>query len=346
MNPPPPRHQALFVAADGGARETLQPVSEAFSAAVEPVASGGASSEGHWSDRLIETRATVLVVGTSDSAGGRRIESAARRAARRARVPIAAIEDFPGNYDPVRGAAADLLIVESPAARELCIAKLGSAAPTVEVASPARYDRYREQLAALRAHTHAQWAQRAGAPRRVLWAGQPETGDCVRTLAALVPHLRALDAELLFKAHPRDAGHASGAYSRLLTDAGVVWSDVSAASVHDALAAAPELVVTQFSSVAINAGFHGIPSLWVLLPGAGLDRLVEKKGYAVPPACSAGAAAHADRAGALFRAFEAALTDSALRANLNAAFDVYFAVARPALPDTLQILLALAANAR
>jgi hypothetical protein len=220
--------------------------------------------------------------------------------------------------------------------------QLKDRAPALAVVPPARYDRYRLHLTQLRSDTRSRWAADAPGARRVLWAGQPETDDCVRTLAALLPALAALDAELLFKAHPRDAGHASGQYASQIASAGVRWTDLTGVGVADALARAPHLVVTQFSSVAIEAGFFGIPSLWVLLRGAGKASLVRKKGYSEPPLCAAGGAALATQAEHVGAAVEHTLTDAALRHRLIEAFDAYFDTGRPALPATLRALAAVA----
>jgi hypothetical protein len=283
-------------------------------------------------------RADLLVVGTSDSEPGRRIEAAARRAAGALRLPSVAIEDFPGNYDPVDKGDGSLVIVESPLARELYLRRLGDHAVPVEVLSPARYDAYRERLGTLRDATTARWRAAHGA-LRILWAGQPETQANLRTLEVLLPLLRAHDARLLFKAHPRDPAYTDGAYDALLKGARVPFEDFTAANVADALDAAPHLVATQFSSLAVQAGFHGIPSLCILLPDAGAALLEQKKGHAVPLFCVAGSVAFAADAREAGPAFARVLSDTSFRNGLIAAFDRYFEVNEikaPALLERLQ----------
>ena len=330
--------QTLFVAVDGGPREALAPVAEHFGVTLADVSCDAAGSDAHWAARLGPAR--VLIVGTSDSARGRLVETAARRAARRAGLPIAAIEDFPGNYWHADGGEADLVLAESAAAGDICLRKLGAQAPAVAIVPPARYDGYRRRLTDLRRETASRWTADPPGRYRVLWAGQPETDDCMRTLRALIPALKALDAEFLFKAHPRDSGYTSGEYGRVLDQAGLRWSDLTAASVEAALSAAPHLVLTQFSSVAIEGGFFGIPSLWVLLPDAGGTRLCSKKGYAEPPLCITSGAVCVTDARDCERALRLALTNEA-QASLIRCFDTYFAVDRPAMPLTLQAITAL-----
>src|SRR5688572_14556899 len=234
-----------FLAVDGGPRETLAPVAAHYGCELADVELDATASEAHWAARLAAAR--LLVVGTSDSPRGRAIEAAARTAARRRKIPVAAIEDFPGNYWHTDGGEADLVLVESAAAREICQRKLGAQAPAVAIVPPARYDGYRRRLTDLRRETASRWTADPPGRYRMLWAGQPETDDCMRTLRALAPALKALDAELLFKAHPRDAGYTSGEYGRVLDPSGLSWSDLTAASVEAALSSAPHLVLTQFS---------------------------------------------------------------------------------------------------
>ena len=95
---------------------------------------------------------------------------------------------------------------------------------------------------------------------------------------------------------------------------------------------APRLVVTQFSSTAIEAGFFGIPSLNVLLPDAGGARLLEKKGYRVPPHCIQGAAGHVTHCNELADALYRLIEDKNAREYLMRCFDVYFCADELMLP--------------
>lgn len=346
MKPDPasPGHalHALFVGVDSGARAAIAPLAQRCGRELYEVSSAAAESAVYWSRAIGAEAPALLVVGTSDSVKGRRIEAAARRAANRAGVPIVAIEDFPGNYYDVDGGAATAVVVENRAAGELCTRRLGSRTPPIAVVAAARYDLYRSRLDALRRHTAQQWALRkAGAPT-VLWAGQPETEDCMRTLAVLLPVLHRLGVEVAFKAHPRDVGYTAGLYRDAFEAAGVRYCDATAASVDEALGAAPHLVVTQFSSVAIEAGFFGIPSLWILLPDAGGARLEQKKGYAVPPLVLAGGALTVRNTGDLAATLDHALHDETARVNLMRCFDDYFAVRQCAAMSLLRTVAAYA----
>jgi len=331
-----PHPTILLAAGDDGPHQTLQPLICAFGAIANDSTEAVWADETHWLELICMRKPRGLVCGTSDSPAGRAVEAGARLAATRAGIPVALVEDFPGNYRAESGCNTHLLLVESQAVAALTRQRLGTACPPLKVLSPARYDPYRLQATAHRAAIRQAWA---GKDRlSVLWAGQPETADCLLTLEALRPALADLQLQLLFKAHPRDAGYTRGAYDDLLNDGALSPVDLTALPVGAALLQAPRLVITQFSSVAIEAGFHGIPSLNVLLPGAGADRLIEKKSCAVPPHCLEGAALHIHDPAALTGTIGSAVTDESLRAGIVRCFDSYFSTGTPTLPAFIETL--------
>lgn len=324
----------LGCAGDGGARAAVGALSgwPAFQ-----WADGSAGDDpGRWGDYLATGRWRILVCGASDSPAARAMESAARRAARHAGLKVVVVEDLPGNYYAIDSAPIDLLVVESDAARELARLRWGRDAPPIEVVPAVRYDSLRRRLSALRAAATA-----TSMPLQVLWAGQPETEDCLRTLTALAPAIIDAGSSLLLKAHPRDAGYRTGIYPKALAELRLAFEDVTAASVDAVLALRPRLVVTQFSSVAVEAGFWGVPALHVLLPDAGGARLMSKKGYAIPPWCLAGAALYANNPTQIKGLMHDALHDEGRRAAIIGSFDTYFAVGAEAVPQLIARLAKL-----
>lgn len=274
-------HSRIALAAvDDGPRSTLDPVARQLATDLPRFEGGAAEDEPYWMDAFTRAGIRLLVVGTSNSARGRRVESAARRAAARGGVPVAAIEDYPGNYYELPDCPTRLLIVESAFSERVYRAR-SNAPPPIVIIPPARYDRWR----GLGRRTVV-----PRAPHAVLWAGQPETNACVATLEWLFPQLAGLPLKLLFRAHPRDPALGSHVYHELIAHAGVECADVSAEPVEATLARQIDLVVTQFSSIAVDAGFAGVPSLHVLLPHAGGGLLRRLKGYDIPAICDAGAA--------------------------------------------------------
>ena len=297
--------KVAYVAADHGPRATLQAL-----AAQLP----GADS--------LDSGTELLICGASDSADGRAIEARVRIAAKQRAIPCVVIEDFPGNYSIVRGGEPSLLLVDSGLAMRLAQSKEG--ALNVQVVPAVRYDTLRRRLAELRRPT-------SGA-NAVLWIGQPETDDSLATLRRLLPALAARAVPVWLRAHPRDAGYSHGAY------AGLDVEDVTSSALEDCLARRPRLVITQFSSVAIEAGFWGIPSLNVLFPDVGGTTLAAKKGYSVPPWCEEGAAFLLADPQETGNVLDRALGSIEARNSVRQAFDRYFKVREEGAPALINLL--------
>jgi hypothetical protein len=297
--------KVAYVAADHGPRATLQAL-----AAQLP----GTDS--------LDSGTELLICGASDSAEGRAIEARARIAAKQRAVPCVVLEDFPGNYSIVRGGEPRLLLVDSGLAMRLAHAKEG--ALNVQVVPAVRYDLLRRRLAALRRPSNGADA--------VLWIGQPETEDSLTTLRRLLQALSARSVRVWLRAHPRDTGYSDGAY------AGLDVEDVTSSALEDCLARRPRLVITQFSSVAIEAGFWGIPSLNVLFPDAGGRTLASRKGYSVPPWCDQGAAFLLVDAQDTDKVLDRALGSEDARNSVMQAFDGYFKVREEGAPVLINLL--------
>ena len=335
----------MLVAVDDGPRAALQPLAEHWKLQLCDTQDFEADHQQSWDERFGRAATRLLVIGTSDSAHGRQVEASARRAAVHCGIPIAAIEDFPGNYSRIADGSASLLVVESEFSRELNRTKLQQCCPRIMVIAPARYDHYRERNLELRSNTARCW-DAPNSARLVMWAGQPETQDAINTLAALIPALRTENVAVLFKAHPRDRGYQDGVYQKLFAQAGVPYQDITASTVAEVLALAPRLVITQFSSVAVEAGFYGVPALHVLLANMGADRLLAKKGYPVPPLCLVGGAALVTDLRQLGRELSRALHNPVFRAGLIGCFDDYFKTGESATPQLAQRLIRLASGAK
>jgi hypothetical protein len=316
---------AIFVGIDAGPRETLAPIAEAWGTVLESRICTPADT---WGYRISQTTAAIVVVGTSDSTEGKETEAAVRVAARSAGVLLVAVEDYPGNYVPVAGGDADLLLAESDAAKELAHLRLGARCPRAIAISPARFDAMRLRSTLNRRSMRYKWIAQLERqePAALLWIGQPETEDCVTTLKVLLPLVQAGGLRLLFRAHPRDAGYTASAYAPIAQALGKRFVDVTKLGVPEVFAMAPRLVVTQFSSMVVEAGFQGIPALCLLFPEAGMDRLYSRKGYRVPIVCEAGAAGvcvEPTRLPTILRQF---IEDEDARQEVLSRFDSYFEV--------------------
>ena len=276
-----------------------------------------------WLDDLGRSELRLLVCGTSDTDAGRSVESAARRAARKRGIPVVVIEDFPGNYFAVAGGEPRVVFVDSEFSARLARSKDRS--PSIEISPSVRYDALRRKIAQIRHRAHE-------TEDAVLWIGQPETQDSLRTLRRLLPALEARGTSVWFRAHPRDPGYATGAYE------GLRFEDLTARSLDECLARRPRLVATQFSSVAIEAGFWGIPSLNVLFADVGGRRLAAKKGYSVPPWCEDGAAFLIVDPKDIDSVLDRALRSRAARHAVMQSFDRYFQVSTEGAPALIKLL--------
>jgi hypothetical protein len=313
------RKKVGYVAFDGGAKLTLQALAERIPGAWL----GGGISD--WEDALHAQGIELLACGTSDTRSGRALEADARVAANAAGVPCVVIEDFPGNYRAVPGGRPRLLFVGDKFEAKLAREKDGGIA--VEICPAVRYDGLRRRLDELRTVRQAD-------ENVVLWVGQPETADSHETLRRLLPAINARGAALWFRAHPRDEGYARGAYGDLLKNA----EDVTSRPLAEVLARRPALVATQFSSVAIEAGFWGICALNALFVDVGGKTLAAKKGYAVPPWCEEGAAFLVTRESEVEEVVGRAFADRAAREVVMRRFDRYFRVHEEGTQKILDVL--------
>lgn len=325
MNPPA---RVGVLAVDDGARACCRPLLGIPRSVWFDPASSRAAEAGFWIETLRASGLRSLFCGTSDSEGGRAVESAVRRAARRVGVRIVALEDFPGNYWHLEAGEADVLVADSEASATHHRQRLGTRCPEIWVCPSPRYDAQRRAAPELR----RRYASRTSARRAVLWAGQPETGDAIATLRQVLPALAGEGVELLFRAHPRDRGYPSGEYRSLFASSRIAVTDVTSLALGDCLALAPEALLTQFSSVGVEAGFHGIPSVHLLYPDAGGKTVHARKGYSVPPWCASGAALLIDRVEQQDDVIRRALHDDGVRDQTLRAFDDYFSTHAETLP--------------
>jgi hypothetical protein len=326
----------LLIGVDGGSREAVLPLAAYPSFSAPAIEEARAGSAGYWDQTYEVLGAAGIAIGTSDSSAGRAIETQARLAAARRRMKIVAIEDYPGNYFDVPGAPTDLVVAESACSEAIYRERYGDACPPLAIFCSARYDHYRVRARELRRAASARWSEPG--PPKILWAGQPESEDCIESLRRIAPAIAATGATLLLKAHPRDPLHPGGDYARLLGALALTHADVTHLSAAESLELAPQLVLTQFSSVAIEAGFFGIPALHLLYHEVGGARLRQKKGFGVPPYCRTGAGWYLQESGTELDALRRALFDPAARASVIGCFDDFFATRDVVAPRLAQHL--------
>lgn len=314
----------MFVAYEGGPRAALEPIARELSGTLQSTESHFCESEAHWNAILNRQRSTLLFVGTSDSKRGAAVEVAARRAASRLGTPCVCVEDFPGNYRGIAGCREALLVADGDYSLDLARRRDSESFANGIALAGLRYDPLR----------HDGLITPASAVGPALWVGQPETDLSLATLQRIVPVLHDLRVDLMFRAHPRDPGYRTGVYSKVLTDGGMNFEDVTGLGWSDCLRKSPSLVLTQYSSLAVEAGFYGIPSVNVLYSDLGESHLIATKGYAAPPWCEAGAALLIRDRGAESRVLENA-RDPEVRTDILSAFANFFRIAERQVPTLL-----------
>jgi hypothetical protein len=309
-----------YVAVDHGARLTLEALASRLGGLWPNIPCDGRDD---WAEVLQARGLELLLSGTSDSQQGRSLEAGACAAANALGIPVVMVEDFPGNFVAAPDTRPRLLCVESEFAARLAADKMAGMA--IHVGPAIRYDQLRRTYKALRRSTQE-------ADSAVLWIGQPETADSLETLRRLRPALAERSVRVWLRAHPRDAGYRHGSY------AGLDVEDVTSLPLEECFARRPRLVITQFSSVAIEAGFWGIPSLNMLFGDAGAKTLAAKKGYSVPPWCQEGAAFLLVEPREIGNVLDRALGSTEARNSVMQAFDRYFRVCEEGAPALINLL--------
>ncbi len=219
---------------------------------------------------------TALVRGTSqDRAKRDLLEDMWGSAATKLGLPIFVIEDFPFNYRWRPEEKPSVVFVESAdVAREH--QRRQPSAPVEAVGNP-RYTVCRS----VRPLQH---------PPTVLWAGQPDGKWSYRTFLSLLAPLKQFKSRLLFRAHPRDIYYREGRYRRLQKSSLWPWEDISFLPITSSLWQRVDLVVTQYSSLALEAASKGIPALFALFADSGALSMMHFKGHTSLPWCDAKAA--------------------------------------------------------
>ncbi len=267
---------------DGGPLQVIEAITRVSACGILSLNSDESKSSDYWLSHFRNNNIRGLICSTSQSFEGFQAETAVRLGASKANIPIVCIEDFPGNYQEVEHAPTRLLIVESEFSSGVYSSKYQTMPPLLAMPS-IRYDGLR--------HGCFNWKVCAMPPPfQVLWAGQPESSCCIKSLEVILPELMKHAAKLFFRAHPRDPEYAKGTYHRLFEQQGINWADVTEMPLDKLFSENTHLIITQFSSLATEAGFYGVPAVYVLLEQAGGGLLLKKNGYVTPMAVSNDAA--------------------------------------------------------
>ncbi len=274
---------------------------------------------GYWIQLIRDCRADAVVLGTSTSERGVKIEQSCLHAANDLRIPVIVVEDLPGNYKPNQFLASELIVVESEQVVNYVRQKanLHRYSSVISGAS-VRYDSLRLQV------KRGRRLNIKNSSHRLVWLGQPETLANLISLEAILPHLSRMRLELLFKAHPRDDGYRRGEYGQLFSGRNNNIVDVSDSDNATFFSCQPGLVLTHFSSMAIDFAFLGTPCCNVLFPESGGKIYTEMTGLKRPFLCEAGGSGNISDMASVKQELERLLFDEAVRRDQMACFDEYF----------------------
>ena len=241
---------------------------------------------------ILDENIRAVVRSTSESVIEENVESLASKTAKIVGIPVFVIEDFPGNYQQNAHERLDCLFVEDESLIEFHSSRGINRGSIYNYGNPryASLDLIDTAQNRQKARRHLGLSENE---RALLWAGQPDSTDSYLALTRLLPALDKTQVTLLFKAHPRDQFYVEGGYSELLGKRSASHRDIidiSEFSDTIRLYCASDLVVTQFSSAAVEASYLGVPALFVLFQDLGRKYLRQWKGYEELPWCSGGSA--------------------------------------------------------
>ena len=304
-----------------------------------------ADHAGNLNRLLAKVRARAVICSTSEEPRADCLEVRVMRAAIEADLPVFLIEDFPGNAVWSEAASCRAVFVESldsPSATRL----KDSECRVLKLGNP-RYDRLRHvDREAERVSVRRQFKIGTGDPV-LLWAGQPrgreslETFENVLKAALLFPK----SPKILFRAHPRDKSFASGLYRDVLSAHTETVVDATAFGNPIGLCCAADVIVTQFSSMAVEGAHVGTVPVFVLLPGHGKPYMGELKGYDSPIWCRAGGAVQVNAQSELTNALHSALFNLDARRTILSKFADEF-ISEAAAPRIMREILRLLSDTK
>ena len=233
---------SLLFGYDSGARLMLEPIAEKLGLVIN--------------DALLEKGYySALLIGTSTSEEGFTKDKQICLWARKAEIPIIGIEDYAGNASALAEVGLlDYLIVDSPYSARHHIQK-GFLADRIKILPSVRYDHYRKMpVKKLTRHKFL---------RNILWIGQPEKDVAMAALGWIAPWCKKKGITLYFRAHPRDDAYRYGFWTNWFAKRRIRWVDCTTWKQEDLWSNSIGLAVTAFSSMALDASFHGIPVIHI-----------------------------------------------------------------------------------
>jgi hypothetical protein len=276
----------------------------------------------HWIEALSKLNVVGVVLSTSKSESGFIVESFCCIAAKELGLLVVVIEDYPFNFNSAIRSFVDLILVESDFVKNEYLRSGMFDVESIETGALIRYENIRAVALSLRQRS----TNRIDKKSRVLWLGQPETHNCLASLERIMPSIKSLGLNLDFRAHPDDFGYYDADnYANLFYNYKDCLEDVSFLKIDSCVQRNPIFAITQFSSLAIELGFQGIPSLHLLYEDLGGAFFLHKNGRVKPVICEVGASPIITKAGEEYSALSKLKLES-YRNSIIDAFNNYYSI--------------------
>ncbi len=230
---------------------------------------------------LRDSGITNIIRSCSETSNQLNLEVLTSISANALNIPVYVIEDFPGNYRHIYGENIERLFIE----QEGFINFHEGRGVNRSIIKVAPNPRYHDMLTININHHREQGISNLGlaAQPHIMWSGQPDNSNSFRTLSRILRHYDNQEVTILFRAHPQDTLYHSGYYDYLFANSEISIIDVTNHADIVELYCVSDIVVTQFSSTAVEASHLGIPSVFVLFRDIGKPYLKLLKGYDTIP---------------------------------------------------------------
>jgi UDP-N-acetylglucosamine:LPS N-acetylglucosamine transferase len=268
----------------------------------------------------------AVIRSSSENVEERNPEDLASVAASNLGLPVFVVEDFPGNYWFKPNQRLDGLFVEGDSLTTLHQSR-GIEPKAIHNTGNPRYDALLHLDTDLIRHTARQALGLSDEPT-MLWAGQPDGDNSFQALERILSRFTSPNTVLLFRAHPRDPAYNLGKYTSLMTNTSPRVLDVSSYPNVTDLYCASDLIITQFSSAGVEAGYLGVPALFVLFNDLGKEYLRSLKGYDSLPWCEEGCAFLLEREEEVSNILNTALFNTSSRKHIISGFQSRFGADR------------------
>lgn len=333
----------LFAAVHKGPYLTIQPLERAFKSQRILYLVDGIAKEERAENRLAffdlqhvrnrwgsmenffeRWRVQAVIRSSSETVDEDNVEDRASVAAYRLGVPVFVVEDFPGNYWLRSDQRLDALFVEDDWQLKLHEQR-GVEPQRIIIAGNPRYDGLAGVDRESRRKEAWKYLHLKESPV-VLWVGQPDGNNSLQAFKRLLEHFDDCRVTFLFRAHPRDQAYKAGIYDEVLGGVSMKVLNVSSYPDPVDLYCASDLVITQFSSAAVEASFVGTPSLFLLFRDLAKKYLRSFKGYEILPWCRDDCSFFVEREEEINDVMKQALFDSSSRERVRTNFERHFGV--------------------